>query len=236
MSAWTILCVCRAEVDRCAVSRTAGERSQSVDPPGWAQGGAGRTVRAAHAARGGYTCAGAAGLAGERDAPEGHRLHRHRRHRPGRLPVDGALPALRRHVRRRGPRLVAVRPRSPRAHSRGHRSLCGGLPEPEDVLGSLSGTGCPARADQAGRDRVGAARRRRPRDGRLGLDRPQRAPQRPSSAVGAGVGRHRRSRPGAARRARHPAEAPRLLHRRPEQDVERRGLRLHRAAAPQGCG
>jgi Cellulose-binding Sde182, nucleoside hydrolase-like domain len=79
-----------------------------------------------------------------------------------------------------------LRSRAPRARSRGHRSLRGGLPEPEDALGALSGIGCPARADQAGRDRVGAARRRRPCVGRLGLDRTPRAPQRPSSAVGAG--------------------------------------------------
>ena len=59
-----------------------------------------------------------------------------------------------------------------------------------------------------------------------------RAPRRPASALGARLGRHRRPRPGAARRARHPAEAPRLLHRRAEQDVERRCLQLHRAESP----
>ena len=86
---------------------------------------------------------------------------------------------------------------------------------------------------QAGRDRVGAARQAfgRATEGSDWIVRSARA-RRPASAVGAGVGRHRRSGPGAARRARHPAEAPRLLHRRPEQDVERRRLRLHRAAAP----
>ena len=41
--------------------------------------------------------------------------------------------ALRRHVRRRGARLVPVRPRPARAHPRGHRQLRGRLPEPEDA-------------------------------------------------------------------------------------------------------
>ena len=53
---------------------------------------------------------------------------------PGRLPVDGALPPLRRHVRRRGARLVALRPRPARAHPPGHRPLRAGLPEPEDAI------------------------------------------------------------------------------------------------------
>ena len=63
-----------------------------------------------------------------------------------------------------------------------------------------------------------------------------RAAQRSAAALRAGLGRHRRPRAGAARRARHPAETARLLHRRPEQDVERRRLQLHRAASSRRCG
>ena len=65
-------------------------------------------------------------------------------------------------------------------------------------------------------------------DGRVRVDRPVRAAGRSAAALGAGVGRDRGSGPGAARCARHPAQAPRLLHRRAEQEVERRCLSVHR--------
>ena len=74
-------------------------------------------------------------------------------------------------------------------------------------------------------------------DGRLGLDRRSRARATDPRPLYVLVwGGHRRSRAGAARRARHPAEAPRLLHRRAEQDVERQRLQLHRAAPSRRCG
>ncbi len=50
------------------------------------------------------------------------------------------------------------------------------------------------------------------------------------------LGRHRRSRSGAARRSRHPAESSRLLHWRPEQDVECRRVRLLSSATIRTSG
>ena len=72
---------------------------------------------------------------------------------PGRLSVDGPLASLRRHVRRRRDRLVAVRPRTARACTAGHRSVRDGLPEAEDAFRPLSVAGRVAGAHQAGRDR-----------------------------------------------------------------------------------
>ena len=62
------------------------------------------------------------------------------------------------------------------------------------------------------------------------LDRRARAGRRSPPALRAGLGRARGSGAGAARRARHPAEAARALHRRPQQEVEPRRLPVHRHA------
>ena len=55
-----------------------------------------------------------------------------------------------------------------------------------------------------------------------------RAARGSAAAACPGLGRHRRPRPGAARRAGHSAETARLFHRRPEQEVESGRLQLHR--------
>ena len=144
--------------------------------------------------------------------------------------------ALCRHVRRRGPDLVAVRARA--GGSTSSRSSTATQRDYPNLKTYSTGIPRPMRCGRSRSrgDRSAPGPAASGADGRLRLDRPMRAARRSAAAVRARLGRDRRSRAGAARRPRHPAEAPRLLHRRAEQDVERRRLQLHRAAASRRCG
>ena len=169
--------------------------------------------------------------AGRRSAPRA-RVDRHRRDRPGRLSVDGASA--------RSMRTASTsRGWSRRRSARAARSTSSGSSTATSRTTPTWGripTGTP-RPTRCGRSRSRGpstvrGRGGRGADGRLRLDRPVRAARRPEAAVRPGLGRDRGPRPGPARRPRHPAEAPRLLHRRAEQDVERRCLQLHRGEPP----
>ena len=180
----------------------------------------------------------AAGAGGRRRArrrpPSRPRLDRHRRHRSRRPAVDGPPAALRRRVRPGRPGVVAVRAGAQEPHPRGDRPLRARLSEPAEPLGSLSDAGRAARDHEAGRDRGGALRGGAPAHRGIALDRRARAGRRSPPALRAGLGRARGSGAGAARRARHPAEAARALHRRPQQEVEPGCLPVHRHA-PSGA-
>ena len=108
---------------------------------------------------GGRGAGGAAPGADARSETQSHRVVGHRRHRPRRHPVDGALPPVRRHVRRGGPRLVALGTGPPRAHPRGDRPLRPGLPGAEDALRALPGARRAPQRDEAGGDRRGCRQR-----------------------------------------------------------------------------
>ena len=183
-------------------------------------------------------CCRAAGAGGRRRArrrpPSRPRLDGHRRHRSRRPAVDGPPAALRRRVRPGRPGVVAVRAGAQEPHPRGDRPLRARLSEPAQPLGSLSDAGRAARDHEAGRDRRSALRGRAPAHRGIALDRRARAGRRSPPALRAGLGRARGPGAGAARRARHPAEAARALHRRAQQEVEPGRLPVHRHA-PSGA-
>jgi hypothetical protein len=110
--------------------------------------------------------------------------------------------------------ILTVLDRATRSDYPNLRTWSARYPAPDALRGAL----------QTGRNRGRAVRRPPPHHGGLGVARRLRPAPRPAPVACPRLGRTRRSRPGAARRARHPPAASRPLYRRPQQEMEPRCL------------